>query len=107
MKLIYVAGPLFSTHERWYLERVAEALEAAGYRTFLPHRDADRVKLASYEGKSTKVGVCCLYYLPGRTEDVIYTCSKDVFDTVRTEILAFERVTAPIYTIVLVARSRA
>ena len=49
MKLIYVAGPLFNTHERWYLERIAQALEAAGYRTFLPHRDAGLVKLATYE----------------------------------------------------------
>ncbi len=49
MKLIYIAGPLFNTHERWYLERVAEALEAADYRTFLPHRDAGLVKLSSYE----------------------------------------------------------
>ena len=49
MKLIYVAGPLFNAHERWYLERVAEALEAAGYRTFLPHRDAGLVKSSSYE----------------------------------------------------------
>ena len=40
MTRIYVAGPLFNTHERWYLERIAVALEAAGYRTFLPHRDA-------------------------------------------------------------------
>jgi nucleoside 2-deoxyribosyltransferase len=37
---IYIAGPLFNTHERWYLERIAEALEGAGYATFLPHRDA-------------------------------------------------------------------
>jgi nucleoside 2-deoxyribosyltransferase len=37
---IYVAGPLFNTHERWYLEQIAAALEAAGYATFLPHRDA-------------------------------------------------------------------
>ena len=49
MKLIYIAGPLFSTHERWYLDRVAEVLEAAGYSTFLPQRDAGLVKLASYE----------------------------------------------------------
>jgi nucleoside 2-deoxyribosyltransferase len=49
VKLIYVAGPLFNTHERWYLERIAEALEAAGYRTFLPHRDAGLVKSASNE----------------------------------------------------------
>ena len=49
MKLIYVAGPLFNTHERWYLELIAQALEAAGYRTFLPHRDAGLVKLSTYE----------------------------------------------------------
>ena len=47
MKLICIAGALFNTHERWYLERIAQALEAVGYRTFLPHRDADLVKLAS------------------------------------------------------------
>lgn len=47
MKLIYVAGPLFNTHERWYLEHITEALEAAGYRTFLPQRDAGLVKSGS------------------------------------------------------------
>ena len=50
-KYIYVAGPLFNTHERWYLERIAETLEGAGYRTFLPHRDAGLVKLGSYEDR--------------------------------------------------------
>jgi nucleoside 2-deoxyribosyltransferase len=40
MTRVYVAGPLFNTHERWYLERIGEALEAAGYSVFLPHRDA-------------------------------------------------------------------
>lgn len=49
MKLIYVAGPLFNTHERWYLERIAQALEAAGYRTFLPQRDAGLVKPGATE----------------------------------------------------------
>jgi nucleoside 2-deoxyribosyltransferase len=39
MSEIYVAGPLFNTHERGYLEQIAQALEALGYRTFLPHRD--------------------------------------------------------------------
>lgn len=38
--LVYVAGPLFNAHERWYLEQIAERLESAGYKTFLPHRDA-------------------------------------------------------------------
>ena len=39
-KKVYVAGPLFNTHERAYLEQIAAALERAGYETFLPHRDA-------------------------------------------------------------------
>jgi nucleoside 2-deoxyribosyltransferase len=43
MPHIYVAGPLFNTHERWYLEQIAAALEAAGYTTFVPHRDAGLV----------------------------------------------------------------
>ena len=38
--LIYVAGPLFNSHERWFVERIAAALENAGYQTFVPHRDA-------------------------------------------------------------------
>ena len=47
MTLIYIAGPLFNTHERWYLARVAESLEAAGYQTFLPQRDAGLVQADS------------------------------------------------------------
>lgn len=47
MPRVYVAGPLFNTHERWYLERIAEALEGAGYATFLPHRDAGLIDLQS------------------------------------------------------------
>ncbi len=39
-KKVYVAGPLFNSHERMYLEQIASALEEAGYETFLPHRDA-------------------------------------------------------------------
>lgn len=39
-KKVYVAGPLFNSHERGYLEQIAALLERAGYDTFLPHRDA-------------------------------------------------------------------
>lgn len=38
--MISIAGPLFNTHERWYLEQIAAAREHVGYPTFLPHRDA-------------------------------------------------------------------
>ena len=40
MAIVYVAGPLFNTHERAYLEQIAVVLENAGYQTYLPHRDA-------------------------------------------------------------------
>lgn len=40
MAHIYIAGPLFNSHERAYLEQIASALEQAGHTTFLPHRDA-------------------------------------------------------------------
>ena len=37
--LIYIAGPLFDPGERWYLEQVDAVCRAAGYDTYLPHRD--------------------------------------------------------------------
>ena len=40
MTQIYIAGPLFNTHERSYLEEIAQSLEQLGFETFLPHRDA-------------------------------------------------------------------
>jgi nucleoside 2-deoxyribosyltransferase len=36
---IYCAGPLFNSSERAEMEMLAEALELAGFKTFLPHRD--------------------------------------------------------------------
>jgi nucleoside 2-deoxyribosyltransferase len=36
---IYCAGPLFNSSERAEMEILAEALEQAGFKTFLPHRD--------------------------------------------------------------------
>ena len=37
---IYIAGPLFTPGDRWYLERVDALCRGLGYRTYLPHRDA-------------------------------------------------------------------
>jgi len=36
---IYCAGPLFNASERAEMEMLAETLEQAGFKTFLPHRD--------------------------------------------------------------------
>lgn len=37
--LAYIAGPLFNEGERWFDERICDVVEAAGFETFLPHRD--------------------------------------------------------------------
>ena len=39
MSRIYCAGPLFNPAERREMDDIAEVLEAAGYTTFVPHRD--------------------------------------------------------------------
>ena len=38
-ELVYVAGPLFDEGERWWVEKVEATVAAAGFSTFLPHRD--------------------------------------------------------------------
>jgi len=53
MTLIYIAGPLFNTHERWYLEHIADVLEKNGYQTFLPHRDAGLLGQITLERRAT------------------------------------------------------
>lgn len=35
----YIAGPLFNEGERWFDEQICALAEAAGFETFLPHRD--------------------------------------------------------------------
>ncbi|CAN7561732.1 nucleoside 2-deoxyribosyltransferase [Paraburkholderia terricola] len=39
MPRAYCAGPLFNAAERAEMDSIARTLEAAGYATFLPHRD--------------------------------------------------------------------
>ena len=39
IKKIYIAGPLFNTHEKGYLEKIAIELESNEFECFLPHRD--------------------------------------------------------------------
>lgn len=36
----YIAGPLFTQGDRWYLEKIDEILKRYGISTYLPHRDA-------------------------------------------------------------------
>jgi nucleoside 2-deoxyribosyltransferase len=39
-KKVYIAGPLFTSGERWYLEYIDQICRQAGFETYLPHRDA-------------------------------------------------------------------
>lgn len=39
---VYVAGPLFDDGERWWITEVDRVVAAAGYDTFLPHRDNEQ-----------------------------------------------------------------
>ena len=58
-KNIYIAGPLFNSHEIKYLEAIAKELEDNRYTCFLPHRDQSGVDESELEttemGKKTKV----------------------------------------------------
>ena len=36
---VYIAGPLFNSHEKEYLEKISQLLEDNGFDCFLPHRD--------------------------------------------------------------------
>ena len=38
-KKIYIAGPLFNTHEKGYLEKIAIELESNEFECVFPHRD--------------------------------------------------------------------
>ncbi len=40
----YIAGPLFCTFERDFLEKITSLCEAHGFETFLPHRDAELIE---------------------------------------------------------------
>jgi nucleoside 2-deoxyribosyltransferase len=49
IKKLYIAGPLFNTHERKYLEEVAKELENNNYQCFLPHRDLTGIDKSELE----------------------------------------------------------
>ncbi|MDG2027573.1 MAG: nucleoside 2-deoxyribosyltransferase [Acidimicrobiales bacterium] len=62
--LVYVAGPLFDEGERWWIEEVDATVVAAGYDTFLPHRDnppktADNIR-AIYDSDVAAIDRCDL-----------------------------------------------
>ncbi len=78
MPHLYIAGPLFNTHERWYLEQITALVEAAGYTTFLPHRDAglvsrdapfDRARIFRTDLHALEICDGCVALLTGADHD--------------------------------------
>lgn len=82
--LLYFAGPLFSEAERRFNQRLAEAIEALGYRVFLPQRDGveqdkppydamrpDERRAAIFELDTAMILACdvFLFILDGRIPD--------------------------------------
>ena len=43
IRKVYIAGPLFNSHEKEYLEKISVLLENNGFDCFLPHRDQEGV----------------------------------------------------------------
>ena len=52
MKSIYIAGPLFNSADRSYLEHIANVLEKTGFKTFLPHRDVGIIQQLTSEERA-------------------------------------------------------
>lgn len=42
MKSVYIAGPLFTEGERYFLEKVESVCTQNGLKTYLPHRDVNQ-----------------------------------------------------------------
>jgi len=48
-KNIYIAGPLFNSHEINFLDAIAKELEDNGYTCFLPHRDQSGIDESEFQ----------------------------------------------------------
>lgn len=61
---VYCAGPLFCPGERYEMDQLASALEAAGYSTFLPQRDG-------FEGAALLPKLVDMGYEPDRAQRLL------------------------------------
>ena len=53
--LIYIAGPLFTVHQRYFLEDIGEIVENSGFRVYLPHAENNERELnLAYDEKRKK-----------------------------------------------------
>ena len=54
---VYIAGPLFTQGDRWFLEKIDELLQNHGFVTYLPHRDGG---LCPSDGRDIKLSRCSI-----------------------------------------------
>jgi nucleoside 2-deoxyribosyltransferase len=72
--LLYFAGPLFSQAECRFNQRLAEAIEALGYRVFLPQRDGVERDKPPYDTMTPEARRAVIFKL-----DVSMILACDVF----------------------------
>lgn len=54
---VYIAGPLFTQGDRWFLEKTDDLLQNHGFVTYLPHRDGG---LCPSDGRDIKLSRCSI-----------------------------------------------
>lgn len=52
--LIYIAGPLFTIHQRYFLEDLAEVIKNAGFNVYLPHSENNEADMNMIYDEATK-----------------------------------------------------
>ena len=57
---VYIAGPLFTQGDRWFLEKIDDLLQNHGFVTYLPHRDGG---LCPSDGRDIKLSRCSIRLL--------------------------------------------
>ena len=86
MKIVYIAGPLFDDHERYYLEEIASIFERKEYETFLPHRDAGLVEGEFTEKRKADIFVTDIEALRKANIVVALLTGRDVDSGTAAEI---------------------
>jgi hypothetical protein len=82
MKL-YLAGPLFTEGERWFVEQLAQRLEADGFECFVPHRQTfdsyDYATIYAVDGAALRDADAVVAWLDGPIVDDGTACEIGIF----------------------------
>ena len=94
---IYLAGPLFSSAERAFLDIIAARLRAEGFEVFVPHEQFAEQKFMRSDGDSTadEVYAVDLAGVMGANAVLAWLDGTQVDDGTSVEIGIFSRLAAP------------